>query len=109
MRVWVTRDEKPDGPLSAALWEAGLSVVHEPVLERRVVNDAHEAITKLGPDDWLVLTSVYAIEAGLDKRLRNRGCGAGSSPRPASGRCGRSVSPGCAGERIPRETGQPPR
>ncbi len=63
MRVWVTRDEKPDGPLSTALREAGLSVVHEPVLKRRVVNDAHEAITKLGPDDWLVLTSVYAIEA----------------------------------------------
>ncbi len=70
MRVWVTRDEEPDGPLSTALREAGLSVVHEPVLERRVVDDAREAITKLGPDDWLVLTSVYAIEAVAPEAAR---------------------------------------
>ncbi len=63
MRVWVTRDEEPDGPLSTALRAAGLTVVHEPVLARRVVNDAAEVISKLDADDWLVLTSVYAIEA----------------------------------------------
>ncbi len=66
----MTRDEKPDGPLSTALREAGLSVVYEPVLERRVVNDAREAITKLGPDDWLVLTSIYAIEAVAQEAAR---------------------------------------
>jgi len=63
MRVWVTRDEEPDGPLSTALCAAGLTVVHEPVLARRVVDDAAEAISRLGSDDWLVLTSVYAVEA----------------------------------------------
>jgi uroporphyrinogen-III synthase len=40
-----------------------VDVVLEPVLERRVVSDAAEEIGRLGPDDWLVLTSVYAIEA----------------------------------------------
>ncbi len=63
MRVWVTRDERSDGPLSCALREAGLAVVLEPVLERRVLTDAAEVIGRLGPDDWLVLTSVFAIEA----------------------------------------------
>ncbi len=62
MRVWVTRDEETDGPLSTALRAAGLTVVHEPVLTRRVVDDAAETISQLGPDDWLVLTSVYAVE-----------------------------------------------
>ncbi len=63
MRVWVTRDEEPDGPLSTALRTAGLTAVHEPVLTRHVLNDAGDAIGQLGPDDWLVLTSVYAVEA----------------------------------------------
>ncbi len=63
MRVWVTRDETGDGPLSAALRNAGLEVVLEPVLERRAVSDAAEEISRLGPDDWLVLTSAYAIAA----------------------------------------------
>ena len=63
MRVWVTRDETGDGPLSAALRNEGLEVVLEPVLERRVVSDASEEIGRLGPDDWLVLTSIYSIAA----------------------------------------------
>ena len=63
MKVWVTRDETSDGPLSTALRAAGLDVVLEPVLERRVVDDAADAISQLGPDDWLVLTSPYAIDA----------------------------------------------
>ncbi len=63
MRVWVTRDEASDGPLSTALRDVGLEVVLEPVLRRRVVSDAADAIGQLGPDDWLVLTSVYAVEA----------------------------------------------
>jgi uroporphyrinogen-III synthase len=63
MRVWVTRDEEPGGPLSTAIRAAGLTVVHEPVLTRRVVDDAAVTISQLGPDDWLVLTSVYAVEA----------------------------------------------
>lgn len=63
MRVWVTRDETSDGPLSNALRARGLAVVLEPVLARRVLPEALEAISRLSPDDWLVLTSPYAIEA----------------------------------------------
>jgi len=63
MDVWVTRDEEPGGPLSAALTAVGLTPVLEPVLERRVLTDAAEEIGRLGPGDWLVLTSPYAIAA----------------------------------------------
>ena len=62
-RVWVTRDEGSDGPLSAALLAHGLQAVLEPVVTRRVIADPAEAVGQLGPDDWLVLTSPYAIEA----------------------------------------------
>ena len=62
MKVWVTRDELPDGPLSTALRAVDLAVLHEPVLERNILTDATEQIAALTPDDWLVLTSVFAIE-----------------------------------------------
>jgi len=48
--------------LCAALRAVGLTPLCEPVLDRRVVNDAGDLISRLGPDDWLVLTSVYAVE-----------------------------------------------
>ncbi len=63
MRVWVTRDEPANGPLSTALRGVGLTVVHEPVLGRRVLDDAAKDLVRLGAEDWLVLSSVYAIEA----------------------------------------------
>ena len=63
MRIWVTRDEPPDGPLSTALHDAGLTPVHEPVVNRRVIDDAVDLISQLSPDDWLVLTSPYAVES----------------------------------------------
>ena len=63
MKVWVTRDEAADGPLSSALRNAGLEPVLEPVVSRRVLTDARDEIARLGPDDWLVLTSVFAVEA----------------------------------------------
>lgn len=63
MKTWVTRDEPPDGPLGAALRATGLEVVHEPVIARNALTDARQEIARLGPDDWLVLTSVYAIES----------------------------------------------
>ena len=63
MRIWVTRDEPPDGPLSTALRVAGLTPVHEPVLTRHVIDDAADVISQLSSDDWLVLTSAYAIES----------------------------------------------
>ncbi len=67
MIVWVTRDEPPDGPLSAALRDAGLDVVHEPVIEKRIcrAGSASEAIGRLNADDWLVLTSPFAIDAAI--------------------------------------------
>ena len=67
MIVWVTRDEPPDGPLSTALCNAGLEVVHEPVIEKRICHTgrAAKAISRLSADDWLVLTSPFAIEAAM--------------------------------------------
>lgn len=63
MKIWVTRDEPPDGPLSTALRAAGLQLVHEPVLLRRALTDAREELARLSADDWLALTSGYAIAA----------------------------------------------
>lgn len=67
MIVWVTRDEPPDGPLSTALRDAGLDVACEPVIEQRICHagPAAEAIGRLSADDWLVLTSPFAIEAAI--------------------------------------------
>ena len=46
LRVWVTRDESRDGPLSIALRKAGVAPVWEPVLERHVVDDAGKEIAR---------------------------------------------------------------
>jgi len=61
VRVWVTRDEGEDGPLSAALRAVSLTPVLEPVLRRHVVPEAGDVVSQLGADDWLVLTSGFAI------------------------------------------------
>lgn len=63
MNVWVTRDEGSGGSLSTALSAEGLTPVLEPVVMRRLIDDAADAIAGLGPDDWLVLTSVFAIQS----------------------------------------------
>lgn len=63
VKVWVTRDEESGGPLSTALREVDLQPVLEPVLERHVLTDAADSLAQLGPDDWLVLTSAYAVNA----------------------------------------------
>lgn len=63
MNVWATRDETSDGPLCVALRGAGLGVVHEPVIRRSVVDGWDvDAVSSLDQTDWLVLTSVFAIE-----------------------------------------------
>jgi uroporphyrinogen-III synthase len=59
--VWVTREEEADGPLSTALRARGLGVLLEPVLERRLVAEPLVLIAGLGGEDWLVLTSPFAI------------------------------------------------
>lgn len=63
MNVWVTRDEERDGPLCTALRGAGLGVLWEPVLKRKLCESWDDAaVADLGADDWLVLTSPFAIE-----------------------------------------------
>ena len=81
MRVWVTRDEPSDGPLSTALRGRGLSTVTEPVFERHVVSETLESIERLGPGDWLVLTSSYAIRAAGDAARGPRVAVVGESSR----------------------------
>ena len=63
MRIWVTRDEEPGGSLSSALLAAGLEPVLEPVIARKAVDDCRAVLQQLTADDWLVLTSRFAIEA----------------------------------------------
>ncbi len=64
MKAWATRDEGRSGPLCRALHDAGLAVVYEPVIERRIRRDWRpEFVSKLGRDDWLILTSAYAVSA----------------------------------------------
>jgi len=68
-RVWVTRDEDVDGPLSTALCAAGHIPIVESVLEtvRLLPPSALETqLAALGPEDWLVLTSARAV-AGLPR------------------------------------------
>lgn len=61
MRVWVTRDEDADGPLSMALQAAGLSPVLEPVITRTVRPAGVAALEEIAAGDWLVLTSPLAV------------------------------------------------
>ena len=110
MKVWVTRDEPSEGPLSTALRAKGLDVVLEPVLERQVVADAAALLGHLGPDDWLVLTSPYAIEAvaavaGQAARVPRVAVVAESSRRVAEARGLRVelVSPGGDGKSLFQE------
>ncbi|MGD2108430.1 MAG: uroporphyrinogen-III synthase [Phycisphaerae bacterium] len=85
MRVWVTRDESIDGPLSTALRDAGLTVVLEPVLERRTLTDAADTIGQLDVSDWLVLTSVYAVRAiAVEPARRPRVAVVGEASRQAA-------------------------
>ncbi len=70
VRVWVTREESADGPLCTALRDCGLEPVLEPVIEKRVIPQALAALPELGPDDWLVLTSAFAVEAVADTYSR---------------------------------------
>lgn len=95
VRVWVTRDEPIDGPMGRAVRDAGLTPVHEPVLERRIVGDARAAVAALGPDDWLVLTSPFAVDAiaanTADAARRPRLAVVGAATRAAAVTCGFEV------------------
>ena len=65
-RIWVTRDETPDGPLGRALGDAGLEPVCEPVISRRPTSDAREELSILTGADWLVITSAFAANCLAD-------------------------------------------
>lgn len=66
MKVWVPRDEPPDGPLSTALRARGFTVILEPVVQRQLRASPAEILVGLTANDWLVLTSPFAIEAVAD-------------------------------------------
>ncbi len=93
MRVWVTRDEPVDGPLSAALREAGQDVIHAPVVQRTVVGDPRELLAGMREGDWLVMTSPFAIEAiPVDVASRGRIAVVGGPSRRAAERRGLTVA-----------------
>lgn len=66
LHVWVTRDEPRDGPLCAALAHHGLTPLWEPVLQKTLCAQPADLIRDLAPNDWLVLTSPFAIDAFAD-------------------------------------------
>lgn len=91
-RVWATRDEPADGPLCGALRRAGLEPVCLPVVRRRVVADLSADVRSLGPDDWLVLASPYAIEALGWIEIGARVAVVGESSRHAAEHAGMRVA-----------------
>jgi uroporphyrinogen-III synthase len=62
-RVWVTRVEGENGELATELRQCGLMAVVEPVLEMHLVHTTLDDVAQLHPDDWLVLTSPFAIRS----------------------------------------------
>jgi uroporphyrinogen-III synthase len=100
-RVLVTRDEPREGALSRALSGAGLEPVWCPVIERRIVADILPMLAPLRPDDWLVLTSPFAIESIPADMVRCRVAVVGAASTAAARARGWSV------ERVsPDGTGQ---
>jgi uroporphyrinogen-III synthase len=84
IKVWVTRDEPPDGPLCTALRSRGLDPICEPVVHRRITTDIAPHLRALGPRDWLALTSTFAIEAIDPKLVPGRVAVVGESSRAAA-------------------------
>ena len=62
-RVWVTRVEGEDGGLPQNYAQCGFTPIVEPVLEMQLVHKELDDIANLHPDDWLVLTSPFAIRS----------------------------------------------
>ena len=95
MNVWVTRDEERDGSLCTALRDAGLGVVWEPVLERRLCDSWDDAaVAGLGAGDWLVLTSPFAIRllAGRSDQRKPRVAVVGEASRELAAAQGYNVA-----------------
>ena len=69
MKVWVTRDENSGRAAVDGAAECGArSRAGAGACSRRVLTDARDEIARLGPDDWLVLTSVFAVRGGCGRR-----------------------------------------
>jgi len=62
-RVWVTRVEGEEGELARELRRCGFAPIVEPVLEMHLVQQTLAEVASLSPDDWLVLTSPFAIRS----------------------------------------------
>ena len=93
MRVWVTRDEPPDGPLSEALRAVGLDVIHAPVIKRTLTADPRHILADMQEGDWLVLTSPFAIASvPIDLAARVRLAVVGSASRTVVARLGLEVA-----------------
>ena len=94
-RVWVTRDEGEDGPLSKALRAAGRTPVLEPVVEVAALmgpDDFVVPMTDLERKDWLVLTSARAVAALPRIGTRARVGVVGPATRKAAEALGLEVS-----------------
>ena len=61
-KVWVTRDEPPNGRLCRLLSARHLEPVHAPLVRIEPLTDGEGTIAQLRTDDWLVLTSPRAVE-----------------------------------------------
>lgn len=84
-RVWITRDERPEGPLCRAVLSAGLVPVHDPVVRRVPVGDAAEEIEALTERDWLVLTSAFVLQCiAVPQQLRCNVAAVGESTARAA-------------------------
>jgi uroporphyrinogen-III synthase len=93
VRVWVTRDEPPDGPLSEALRAVGLDVIHAPVIKRTLTADPRHILADMQEGDWLVLTSPFAINAvPIDFVNRARLAVVGRASRKLAARLGLDVA-----------------
>jgi uroporphyrinogen-III synthase len=94
-RVWVTRDEGPDGPLSRELRAAGRIPVTEPVLEVVALmgpDDFVAPLSDLARQDWVVLTSARAVAALPRVATRARVGVVGPATRKAAEALGLEIS-----------------
>ena len=71
-KVWVTRDEPPDGRLCRLLEDRGIGAIHAPLVRIDPISDGREDVVGLGSEDWLVLTSPRAVDLITDEVARIR-------------------------------------
>jgi uroporphyrinogen-III synthase len=62
IKVWVTRPEDEEEKLANELRKVGLEPIVEPVIRIEILGNAQAEIDLLTEEDWLVLTSPFAIK-----------------------------------------------